>query len=166
MVEAMDVAADKMLAKLDELGLSENTLVIFSSDNGGLSTSEAWPTSNLPLRGVKGWLYESGIREPLLARWPAVIQSGRVVHTPVSNRDFFPTFLEVVGVKPQPGQVLDGVRLVSLLKDGVLPGGRVVLILPALRQPGRRSHPARRLETHRVARGSPGKTVQSRGRSR
>ena len=65
MVEAMDLAVGKVLAKLDELGLRENTLVIFTSDNGGLSTSEGWPTSNLPLRGGKGWLYEGGIREPL-----------------------------------------------------------------------------------------------------
>jgi arylsulfatase A-like enzyme len=61
MVEAMDLAVGKVLAKLDELGLSENTLVIFTSDNGGLSTSEGWPTSNLPLRGGKGWMYEGGI---------------------------------------------------------------------------------------------------------
>jgi len=60
MVEAMDLAVGKVLAKLDELNLRKNTLVIFTSDNGGLSTSEGWPTSNLPLRGSKGWMYEGG----------------------------------------------------------------------------------------------------------
>ncbi len=121
MVEALDLAVGKVLAKLDELGLRDNTLVIFTSDNGGLSTSEGWPTSNLPLRGGKGWMYEGGIREPLLVRWPAVIRGGSVVSTPVSSPDFFPTLLEVAGVQPQPGQILDGVSLMPLFRGGTLP---------------------------------------------
>jgi len=121
MVEAMDLAVGKVLAKLDELGLRENTLVIFTSDNGGLSTSEGWPTSNLPLRGGKGWMYEGGIREPLLVRWPAVVKPGSIIGTPVSSPDFFPTLLEVAGAKPQPGQTLDGASLVPLFKGGTLP---------------------------------------------
>jgi arylsulfatase A-like enzyme len=121
MVEAMDLAVGKVLAKLDELGLRENTLVIFTSDNGGLATSEGWPTSNLPLRGGKGWMYEGGIREPLLVRWPGVVKAGSVVSTPVSSPDFFPTLLEAAGAKRQPGQVLDGVSLVPVLKGGTLP---------------------------------------------
>ncbi len=118
MVEAMDLAVGKVLAKLDELGLSENTLVIFTSDNGGLSTSEGWPTSNLPLRGGKGWMYEGGIREPLLIRWPTVIQAGSTIDTPVSSPDFFPTLLDVAGKPPQPNQVLDGASLLPVLKGG------------------------------------------------
>ena len=121
MVEAMDLAVGKVLAKLDELGLRENTLVIFTSDNGGLSTSEGSPTSNLPLRGGKGWAYEGGVREPLVVRWPAVVKPGGVVSTPVSSPDFFPTLLEAAGAKPQPGQTLDGVSLVPVLKGGSLP---------------------------------------------
>lgn len=121
MVEAMDLAVGKVLAKLNELGLAKNTLVIFTSDNGGLSTSEGWPTSNLPLRGGKGWMYEGGIREPLLVRWPGVVKPGTVVSSPVSSPDFFPTLLEIAGAKPQPGQVLDGVSLVPLLKGDTLP---------------------------------------------
>ncbi len=121
MVEAMDLAVGKVLAKLDALGLRENTLVIFTSDNGGLSTSEGSPTSNLPLRGGKGWIYEGGIREPLLVRWPAVIKAGSVVSTPVSSPDFFPTLLAAAGAQPQPGQVLDGQSLLPVFKGGTLP---------------------------------------------
>jgi len=121
MVEAMDLAVGKVLAKLDELGLRENTLVIFTSDNGGLSTSEGWPTSNFPLRGGKGWMYEGGIREPLIVRWPAVVKAGRVVSTPVSSPDFFPTLLEVAQSKAPPGQMLDGVSLLPVFKGGTLP---------------------------------------------
>ncbi len=121
MVEAMDLAVGKVLAKLDALGLRENTLVIFTSDNGGLSTSEGSPTSNLPLRAGKGWMYEGGIREPFLVRWPAVVKAGSVVGTPVSSPDIFPTLLEAAGGKPQPGQTLDGVSLVPLFKGGTLP---------------------------------------------
>jgi len=121
MVEAMDLAVGKVLAKLDALGLADNTLVIFTSDNGGLSTSEGSPTSNLPLRGGKGWMYEGGIREPFLVRWPAVVKAGSVVTTPVSSPDVFPTLLEAAGARPPPGQVLDGQSLLPLFKGGVLP---------------------------------------------
>ena len=121
MVEAMDLAVGKVLAKLDELGLRENTLVIFTSDNGGLSTSEGWPTSNLPLRGGKGWMYEGGIREPLLVRWPAVIAPGRTVATPVSSPDFFPTLLEAAGARPDPGRIPDGRSLLPVFRGGDLP---------------------------------------------
>ncbi len=121
MVDAMDQAVGKVLAKLDELGLRENTLVIFTSDNGGLSTSEGWATSNLPLRGGKGWMYEGGIREPLLVRWPGVVKPGSVIDTPVCSPDFFPTFLEAADAKPQPGQVLDGLSLLPVFKGGTLP---------------------------------------------
>ncbi len=121
MVEAMDLAVGKVLAKLDELGLAENTLVIFTSDNGGLSTSEGWPTSNLPLRGGKGWIYEGGIRQPLLVRWPGVVTPGQVIVTPVSSPDFFPTLLDATATKPTSGQTLDGLSLVPLLQGQSLP---------------------------------------------
>lgn len=120
MVEAMDLAVGKVLAKLDELGLRENTLVIFTSDNGGLSTSEGWPTSNLPFRGGKGWMYEGGIREPLLIRWPGVVKPGEVISIPVSSPDFFPTLLEAAGARPAPGQRLDGVSLVPVLRGSAV----------------------------------------------
>jgi arylsulfatase A-like enzyme len=121
MVEALDLAVGKVLAKLDELGLRDNTLVIFTSDNGGLSTSEGWPTSNVPYRAGKGWLYEGGIREPLLIRWPGVVQPGRVIDTPVGSPDFFPTILEAAGAAPAAGQKLDGASLLPALRGKELP---------------------------------------------
>lgn len=121
MVEAMDLAVGKVLEQLDALGLAENTLVIFTSDNGGLSTSEGWPTSNLPLRGGKGWMYEGGIREPLIVRWPGVAQPGSILDAPVSSPDFFPTLLEAAGAKPASGQLLDGISLVPVLRGGAAP---------------------------------------------
>lgn len=120
MVEAMDQAVGRVLAKLDELGLADDTLVIFTSDNGGLSTSEGWPTSNQPFRGGKGWLYEGGIREPFLARWPAVIPAGSVVADPVSSPDLFATLLDVAGSRPEPGRILDGLSLMPVFKGGRL----------------------------------------------
>lgn len=121
MVEAMDQAVGKIMAKLDELGLSDNTLIIFTSDNGGLSTSEGSPTSNLPLRGGKGWMYEGGIREPFLVRWPAIVKPGSVVKTPISSPDIFPTLLEAANAKPQSDQILDGSSLMGVFKGGDLP---------------------------------------------
>ena len=121
MVEAMDQAVGTVLDKMDELGLRERTIVIFTSDNGGLSTSEGWPTSNQPLRGGKGWMYEGGIREPLLVRWPGVVEAGRTIATPVSSPDVLPTLLDAAGVSPAPGQVLDGVSLKPVLAGGVGP---------------------------------------------
>lgn len=121
MIDAMDQAVGKVLAGLEAAGLKDNTIVIFTSDNGGLSTSEGWPTSNLPLRGGKGWIYEGGIREPLIIRWPGVTTAGSVITTPVSSPDFFPTFLEAAGAKPARGQVMDGRSLVGALKGAAQP---------------------------------------------
>jgi arylsulfatase A-like enzyme len=116
----MDTAVGTILKKLDQLGLAENTLIVFTSDNGGLSTSEGSPTSNLPLRGGKGWLYEGGIREPLLIRWPAVLKAGRVIDTPVCSIDYFATLREVCGARET--STIDGTSLRPLLEDkGPLP---------------------------------------------
>ena len=76
MIEEMDNAVGMVLDKLDELGLTENTIVLFTADNGGLATAEGSPTSNLPLRAGKGWMYEGGIRVPTIVRWPAVVKAG------------------------------------------------------------------------------------------
>jgi arylsulfatase A-like enzyme len=120
MVEAMDQAVGKVLDKLAALGLDEQTIVFFMSDNGGLSTSEGHPTSNVPLRAGKGWLYEGGIREPMIVKWPGVTKPGSVCDTPVTSTDFYPTILEMAGLPARPGQHLDGVSLVPLLKRKTL----------------------------------------------
>ncbi len=116
MVEAMDQAVATVLRGLNELGLDERTLVFFTSDNGGLSTSEGHPTSNLPLRAGKGWVYEGGVRVPLIVRWPGVTPRGVVTNSPVTSVDFYPTILEAAGLPLRPGQHLDGVSFVSLLR--------------------------------------------------
>jgi arylsulfatase A-like enzyme len=124
MVEAMDQAVGKVLAALDRLGLAERTVVIFMSDNGGLSTAEGWPTSNLPLRAGKRWLYEGGIREPMLIRWPGATRPGSVCRVPVASVDFFPTIVEMAGL-PRTPQPIDGVSLVPLLKGGTMDRGPI-----------------------------------------
>jgi arylsulfatase A-like enzyme len=116
MVEAMDLAVGKVLAKLDELGLADNTIVLFTSDNGGLSTSEGWPTSNVPLRGGKGWLYEGGIRVPFLVRWPKVVKPGMEIAAPISSPDLMPTLLEATGATPAEEHALDGTSIVPMVR--------------------------------------------------
>ncbi|MCB9923227.1 MAG: sulfatase [Planctomycetaceae bacterium] len=117
MVEAMDQAVGKVLDKLSTLGLDKNTVVCFTSDNGGLSTSEGSPTSNLPLRGGKGWLYEGGIREAFLIKWPGAIDAGTTCDVPVISTDFYPTMLDMAGLPAKPEQHKDGVSLTPLLKQ-------------------------------------------------
>jgi len=117
MVEEMDRAVGKVLKTLDDHHLAEDTIVVFFSDNGGLSTSEGSPTSNLPFRAGKGWIYEGGIREPLIIRWPKTIKPGGTCDTPVISTDFFPTFLQACGFDLMPEQHKDGTSFLDLLKD-------------------------------------------------
>ncbi len=112
MMESLDESVGRILAKLDELKLAENTLVIFTSDNGGLVSPPV--TSNQPLRTGKGNVYEGGIRVPLIVRWPGKIKSS-ITDAPVSTADFFPTFLEFAGMKLPTTEPIDGVSLVPLL---------------------------------------------------
>ncbi len=125
MVEAMDAAVGKVLSKLKSLGLDQNTVIIFMSDNGGLSTAEGHPTSNLPLRAGKGWLYEGGIREPMIIKWPHITASASVCSEPVTSTDFYPTMLEIAGLPPNPDQHIDGVSLIPLLKGQKLNRGPI-----------------------------------------
>lgn len=118
MVEATDTAVGRILAALDEQGLAENTLVVFTSDNGGLSTAEGSPTSNLPFRAGKGWVYEGGIREPFIVRWPGVAVGGKVEPTPVTTIDIFPTVVAAAG---QTASGLDGRDLSPLLRGQPFP---------------------------------------------
>ena len=121
MVEAMDQAVGKVLDALDRLNLCENTVVIFMSDNGGLSTSEGSPTSNVPLRAGKGWMYEGGIREPMIIRAPGVTTSAALTREPVTSIDFYPTMLALAGLPARPEQHLDGVSLLPVLRGEALP---------------------------------------------
>jgi arylsulfatase A-like enzyme len=115
MIELMDAAVGMVLEKLAELKLDENTVVIFTSDNGGLATAEGRPTSNFPLRAGKGWLYEGGIRVPTIVRWPGVTAAGSSCATPVISIDYLPTLLEITDQPLKPRQELDGVSIVPLL---------------------------------------------------
>jgi arylsulfatase A-like enzyme len=116
MIESMDDAVGIVLAKLEELGLEENTIVCFTSDNGGVSSGDAYATSNLPLRGGKGRQWEGGIRVPLYIHAPGVTSRGTTDDTRVSGIDFYPTLLELAGIEVPAGQEVDGVSLVPLLK--------------------------------------------------
>ncbi len=112
MIETMDTNVGRVLNKLEMLNLDENTVVIFTSDNGGYPPI----TSNLPFRGGKGWAYEGGTREPWIIKWPGVTQPGSKCHVPVIFTDLFPTVLEMAGLPLRPDLHLDGVSITSLLK--------------------------------------------------
>lgn len=116
MVEAMDSAIGVVLDGLSEMNLLENTIIIFTSDNGGLSTSEGHPTSNLPLRAGKGWLYEGGIREPLIVSLPGVVRPGSTCTEPVTSVDFFPSLLELTGLADVEAPASEGQSFAPLLR--------------------------------------------------
>ncbi len=116
MVEIMDNSIGKLMNTLEENGLEDNTIVIFTADNGGLSTSEGSNTCNRPLRAGKGWLYEGGIREPTLIKWPGITQPGSVSKALVTSTDYYPTMLEMAGLDCKPNQHIDGESLVDALK--------------------------------------------------
>ncbi len=121
MLEQMDSAIGRVLEALKRYGVADRTIVIFMSDNGGLSTAEGWSTSNLPLRGGKGWPYEGGIREPLIICAPGVTKPASLCDTPVISNDFYPTLLDLAGLPPMPQQHRDGVSLLRLLQGRKLP---------------------------------------------
>ncbi|MBC8471275.1 MAG: sulfatase [Planctomycetes bacterium] len=112
-LESIDEGVGMIMDKLDELGIADNTVLIFTGDNGG----EDRVTSNAPLRAGKSTLYEGGIREPLIVRWPKVIKPGGLCNKPTSNIDFYPTFLQLAGSRPDRTQHLDGVSILPLLKN-------------------------------------------------
>jgi arylsulfatase A-like enzyme len=118
MIEAMDDAVGLALAALDRNGLADNTIVVFTSDNGGVSAGDGKATSNLPLRGGKGRQWEGGIREPYYISWPGVVKPGSTSDVPVTGADFYPTLLAMTGQDSRPQQHVDGVDLVPVLKGG------------------------------------------------
>jgi arylsulfatase A-like enzyme len=113
MIESVDNAVGKICAVLDELNLAANTIVFFTSDNGGLLPV----TSNSPLRAGKGYPYEGGIREPLIVRWPGVIQPGTISDEPVTGVDYLPTICKAAGVRLPSDHAIDGVCLLEHLKS-------------------------------------------------
>src|SRR5262249_10253414 len=113
MLASVDEAVGRLLAKLDELGLADRTILLFAGDNGGLLAS----TSNAPLRAGKGSSYEGGGRVPTVVKWLGVTPPGSVCHEPVVTPDFYPTILEMTGVKgdAKHNAAVDGASLVPLL---------------------------------------------------
>jgi arylsulfatase A-like enzyme len=102
-----------IMEKLEELGLADDTVVVFTSDNGG----DAMVTDNAPLRAGKSFLYEGGIREPLIIRYTRMVPGRSVCDSPTSNVDFYPTFAEIAGIEADAGQQLDGVSIVPQLES-------------------------------------------------
>ena len=99
--------------------------MIFTSDNGGLSTAEGSPTCNFPLREGKGWLEEGGLREPCVIRWPGRVQPGSLCHDYFTTPDFYPTLLEAAGLPLRPEQHVDGVSIMPGLSGGRLDRGPI-----------------------------------------
>ncbi len=125
MMETLDDSVGRIMAKLDALGLSERTLFIFTSDHGGLHVPELPETPatyNAPYRAGKGYLYEGGLRVPLIVRWPGKVKEGALEATPVISTDWVPTWIEAAGASA-PGP-LDGVSLIGLLAGGTPPANR------------------------------------------
>ena len=131
MVESMDESLGRVMAKLEELGLTDDTILFFTSDNGGMAAANfgrpnrvvspdrldgAYATSNHPLRGAKGWLYEGGIRVPLIIKWPGHVPFTEYkCHEPVIGVDFYPTILDMLDLSKNGNHFLDGISLVPYL---------------------------------------------------
>lgn len=117
MIENMDWNIGRITDKLKQLGIEDNTMVIFTSDNGGLSTSEGSPTSNAPLRAGKGWLYEGGIRVPLMIYWKGKVIAGSTSNLPVCTADLFPTMAKAINENYQKNNEIDGEDIFQLLAN-------------------------------------------------
>ncbi|WP_179021784.1 sulfatase [Winogradskyella forsetii] len=134
MIESIDQNVGRILKKLEELKLSENTLIIFTSDNGGLSVREVPafakhtpPTDNGPLRAGKGYLYEGGIREPLIMNWPAVFKTPKTIDAPVIAQDFYNT---ITAITKSEAKTADGENLLPLINDTSIPERGLLWHLP------------------------------------
>lgn len=114
MVESTDTAVGMVLEALEQNGLNDSTIVIFTSDNGGVSSGDCYATSNLPLRGGKGRQWEGGVRVPFYIRYPPLIQTAARSDVPVTGADIFPTVLDLCGLPALPEQHVDGVSLVPI----------------------------------------------------
>ena len=130
MIASVDESVGRLLAALDDLKLATNTLVIFTSDNGGVGGYEREGiqggsiTDNAPLKGGKGMLYEGGIRVPYIFRWLRTIAPGTTCDRPINSVDLYPTLLELAGAKAEPGYPLDGASYATLLTGSESTGPR------------------------------------------
>jgi arylsulfatase A-like enzyme len=128
MVESLDDAVGTLMNELEKAGIADRTIVIFMSDNGGLEYYEGGPynkqyqgtpaTNNTPLRQGKGWVYEGGVRVPLIVKWPSVVTPNATSEAMISSQDLYPTILEMCGAAPRADQPLDGMSFVPVLKGG------------------------------------------------
>ncbi len=116
LLESVDDSVGRIRARLDQLGLATNTVIVFTSDNGGLVLGKDRPTSNRPLRSGKGDVYEGGVRVPFIVCWPGVVRPGTTTSRPVQTMDVYPTLLEAAGVEDVPGHERDGASLLALLR--------------------------------------------------
>ena len=133
MVESLDDAVGTLLGTIDELGIAENTIIVFFSDNGGMvhRFNDGVPvTSNAPLRSGKSSIYEGGIREPLIVAWPGRVEPGSRSEEIVQSVDFFPTLLEMTGTPSPDGQAFDGTSIVPALQGGTLAREAVFTYIP------------------------------------
>ena len=116
MIKNLDRNIARVLSALDDAGVRDDTVVIFTSDNGGLSTGGKPPTCNAPLANGKGWMEEGGTREPWIVRWPGRVAPGSVCHEPITSTDLYPTVLDMAGLDPRPEQHVDGVSFRAALE--------------------------------------------------
>ncbi len=138
-IEEMDTSVGRVLAKLDELKLTEKTIVVFTSDNGGLHVPELKedpPTHNSPWRAGKGFVYEGGIRVPMIVRWPGVVKPGTTSDVPAISTDWTPTFLNAAKLKPDTD--LDGVSLLPALEGQKIPDRNLYWHIPHYTNQGSR----------------------------
>lgn len=135
MIESVDVGIGKIVAKLDQLGLTEKTAIVFTSDNGGYGPA----TSMSPLKGYKGTYYEGGIREPFFVHWPGTVRPGTTSSVPISNVDLLPTFCAMTGAELPQGQPIDGVSLMPLLRGEPLQRRALFWHFPAYLQSYKRT---------------------------
>ena len=116
MIKNLDSNIGRLLATLEREGILDQTAIILTSDNGGLATSEGAPTCNAPLAEGKGWMYEGGVREPLIICYPELVRPGSHCPVPVTTPDIYPTCLELAGLPLQAQQHVDGVSMLPLLR--------------------------------------------------
>jgi arylsulfatase A-like enzyme len=126
-VAGLDAFVGLVLKALDARGLRDNTIVVFTSDNGGLAVKDQpGPTCNAPLRAGKGWLYEGGIRVPTIIRAPGVTKAGSVIEMPILSTDYYPTLLALAGMRAKPQQHVDGVSFLPALRGETMAAGRTL----------------------------------------